>query len=105
MPVIVMAPHDPLFEKTVSNMQEVAARGGQIILITDAGRERAEASIVRFRDDHHAGRWIPLIIAPIVYALPIQMLAYFTAVFMGTDVDQPRNLGEVGHRRVISTRF
>jgi glucosamine--fructose-6-phosphate aminotransferase (isomerizing) len=67
MPVIVIAPHDRVFDKTVSNMQEVAARGGKIV---------------------------PELIAPIVYALPIQMLAYFTAVFMGTDVDQPRNLAK-----------
>ncbi len=91
MPVIVIAPHDELFEKTASNMQEVAARGGRIILITDA-RGAAEcgitpeATIVMPEMD-------PLF-APIVYALPIQMIAYQTAVFMGKDVDQPRNLAK-----------
>lgn len=91
MPVIVIAPHDALFEKTASNMQEVAARGGRIILITDAkgaaecGIE-PEATIVMPDMD-------PLF-APIVYAIPIQMIAYQTAVFMGKDVDQPRNLAK-----------
>ncbi len=91
MPVIVIAPYDRIFEKTVSNMQEVAARGGRIILITDRkGAEKATVqtlSTIVLPD-------VPEIIAPIVYALPIQMLAYFTAVFMGTDVDQPRNLAK-----------
>ncbi|NGN39915.1 glutamine--fructose-6-phosphate transaminase (isomerizing) [Mesorhizobium sp. CGMCC 1.15528] len=91
MPVIVIAPHDRIFEKTVSNMQEVAARGGKIILITDqkgadqAGIKTMETIILPD---------MPEIITPIVYALPIQMLAYYTAVFMGTDVDQPRNLAK-----------
>lgn len=91
MPVIVIAPHDALFEKTASNMQEVAARGGRIILITDAkGAAECgitpEATIIMPDMD-------PLF-APIVYALPIQMIAYQTAVFMGKDVDQPRNLAK-----------
>lgn len=91
MPVIVIAPHDQLFEKTASNMQEVAARGGRIILITDAkGAAECgitpEATIVMPEMD-------PLF-APIVYALPVQMIAYQTAVFMGKDVDQPRNLAK-----------
>lgn len=91
MPVIVVAPHDALFEKTASNMQEVAARGGRIILITDAkgavecGIE-PEATIIMPDMDPT--------FAPIVYALPIQMIAYQTAVFMGKDVDQPRNLAK-----------
>ncbi len=91
MPVIVIAPHDRIFEKTVSNMQEVAARGGQIILITDAkGAEAAgmEDSDVIIMPD------MPEIVTPIVYSLPIQLLAYHTAVHMGTDVDQPRNLAK-----------
>jgi glucosamine--fructose-6-phosphate aminotransferase (isomerizing) len=91
MPVIVIAPHDRTFDKTVSNMQEVAARGGRIILITDVeGARRATinaAETIILPD-------VPEIISPIIYALPIQMLAYFTAVFMGTDVDQPRNLAK-----------
>jgi glucosamine--fructose-6-phosphate aminotransferase (isomerizing) len=91
MPVIVIAPHDRNFDKTVSNMQEVAARGGRIILITDtegARRATIDAMETIILPD------VPEIIAPIVYALPVQMLAYFTAVFMGTDVDQPRNLAK-----------
>jgi glucosamine--fructose-6-phosphate aminotransferase (isomerizing) len=91
MPVIVIAPHDAIFEKTVSNMQEVSARGGRIVLLTDQrGVEAAGldtfATIVMPEMDP--------IVAPIVYALPVQMLAYHTAVFMGKDVDQPRNLAK-----------
>ena len=91
MPVIVIAPHDRIFEKTVSNMQEVAARGGRIILITDA--KGAAHSTVKTLETIVLPD-VPEIIAPIIYALPIQMLAYWTAVFMGTDVDQPRNLAK-----------
>ena len=91
MPVIVIAPHDRIFDKTVSNMQEVAARGGKIILITDA-RGAAHSTVETMETIVLPD--MPEIIAPIVYALPIQMLAYFTAVFMGTDVDQPRNLAK-----------
>lgn len=91
MPVIVIAPHDRHFEKTVSNMQEVAARGGQIILVTDEKGARATtletmATIVMPSVNE--------IVAPILYALPVQLIAYHTAVFMGTDVDQPRNLAK-----------
>jgi glucosamine--fructose-6-phosphate aminotransferase (isomerizing) len=91
MPVIVIAPHDSIFEKTVSNMQEVAARGGRIILITDE-RGALEAGI-----DTMATIVMPSvhpIVAPILNAVPIQLLAYHTAVFMGKDVDQPRNLAK-----------
>ncbi|MBX8825014.1 glutamine--fructose-6-phosphate transaminase (isomerizing) [Ochrobactrum sp. SFR4] len=91
MPVIVIAPFDRLYEKTVSNMQEVAARGGRIILITDkegAKHANVDAHSVLIMPD------VPELISPLVYALPIQMLAYYTAVFMGTDVDQPRNLAK-----------
>ncbi|MDI6026267.1 glutamine--fructose-6-phosphate transaminase (isomerizing) [Corticibacterium sp. UT-5YL-CI-8] len=91
MPVIVIAPHDRIFEKTVSNMQEVAARGGKIILITDQ-RGAAHATVETMETIVLPD--VPEIISPIIYALPIQMLAYFTAVFMGTDVDQPRNLAK-----------
>jgi len=91
MPVIVIAPHDRIFEKTVSNMQEVAARGGKIILITDQ-RGAAATSVETLETIVLPD--VPEIISPIIYALPIQMLAYFTAVFMGTDVDQPRNLAK-----------
>ncbi len=90
VPVIVVAPRDALFEKTMSNMQEVAARGGRIILLTTTG---AEADLVP------GGSVIGLPAAhdftnPILYAVPIQLLAYHTAVAMGTDVDQPRNLAK-----------
>ena len=91
MPVIVIAPHDRIFEKTVSNMQEVAARGGKIILITDA-RGAAQASLKTLATIVMPD--VPEIIAPIIYAIPIQLLAYHTAVLMGTDVDQPRNLAK-----------
>lgn len=91
MPVVVMAPRDALFEKTVSNMQEVMARDGQVILVTDA----AGAKIAGH------GVWETLImpdidplLSPILYALPAQLLAYYTAIAKGTDVDQPRNLAK-----------
>ncbi|MBU4529552.1 MAG: glutamine--fructose-6-phosphate transaminase (isomerizing) [Hoeflea sp.] len=91
MPVIVIAPHDRHFEKTVSNMQEVAARGGRIILITD------ETGAAATTLETMATIVLPVvdeIVAPILYALPVQLIAYHTAVFMGTDVDQPRNLAK-----------
>jgi len=91
MPVVVIAPYDRVFEKTVSNMQEVAARGGNIILMTDA-RGAAEAtveSLVTIILPDMAATF-----TPIVYAVPVQLLAYHTAVVMGTDVDQPRNLAK-----------
>ncbi|MGE0499777.1 MAG: glutamine--fructose-6-phosphate transaminase (isomerizing) [Rhizobiaceae bacterium] len=91
MPVIVIAPHDRIFEKTVSNMQEVAARGGRIILITD--QKGAKAASVKTMETIVLPD-VPSFIAPMVYALPVQLLAYHTAVFMGTDVDQPRNLAK-----------
>ena len=91
MPVIVVAPSDELMEKTMSNMQEVAARGGQIILVTDAegaahiGHGVAETIIIPK---------VSSFVAPILALIPVQLLAYHTAVFMGTDVDQPRNLAK-----------
>ena len=91
MPVVVIAPFDRVFEKTVSNMQEVAARGGKIILMTDAKGE-AEATV-----DSLVTIVMPDMDAnftPLVYAVPVQLLAYHTAVVMGTDVDQPRNLAK-----------
>ncbi len=91
MPVIVVAPSDELMEKTLSNMQEVAARGGKIILITDAegaatvGRGVAEIIVLPK---------VSSFVAPILATVPVQLLAYHTATFMGTDVDQPRNLAK-----------
>ncbi|KQP69752.1 glucosamine--fructose-6-phosphate aminotransferase [Methylobacterium sp. Leaf111] len=91
MPVIVIAPHDAVFEKTVSNMQEVAARGGRIVLIGDATGAAAHGL------DTLATVMMPEVepvVAPILYAVPIQLLAYHAAVTMGKDVDQPRNLAK-----------
>jgi glucosamine--fructose-6-phosphate aminotransferase (isomerizing) len=91
MPVIVIAPHDRVFEKTVSNMQEVAARGGKIILVTDPkGAKEAtieSAETLSLPDMASA-------VTPLVYAIPVQLIAYHTAAVIGTDVDQPRNLAK-----------
>jgi glucosamine--fructose-6-phosphate aminotransferase (isomerizing) len=91
MPVIVIAPYDRVFEKTVSNMQEVAARGGRIILMTDAKgvREATVESLVTLTLPD-----VPETVTPLVYAIPVQLIAYHTAVTIGTDVDQPRNLAK-----------
>jgi glucosamine--fructose-6-phosphate aminotransferase (isomerizing) len=91
VPVIVIAPSGPLFEKTVSNMQEVQARGGKVILISDydgiqAAGEGTVATITMPK--------VHPLIAPLVYAVPVQLLAYHVAVAKGTDVDQPRNLAK-----------
>ena len=91
VPVIVMAPQDALFDKTVSNMQEVMARGGQIYLVTDRkGARTAGEGTTAVIEMPEA----PDLIAPILYAVPAQLLAYYTAVAKGTDVDQPRNLAK-----------
>ncbi len=90
VPVIVVAPQDELFEKTMSNMQEVAARGGQIILISDADPETLGCKVAA----HIRMPKVSAFAAPLVYAVPTQLLAYHTAVIMGTDVDQPRNLAK-----------
>ena len=89
--MIVLAPSDGLFDKTVSNMQEVMARDGKVLLLSDAAG-LAEAG---------AGAWRTLLmpasdpfVAPILYAAPAQLLAYHTAMLKGTDVDQPRNLAK-----------
>ncbi|MBI1251485.1 MAG: glutamine--fructose-6-phosphate transaminase (isomerizing) [Alphaproteobacteria bacterium] len=90
-PVVVAAPHDALFEKTLSNMQEVAARGGKLIFISDAAGLREAGDIAAAQIEVPA---CDPFIAPIVYAAPIQLLAYNAAVHKGTDVDQPRNLAK-----------
>jgi glutamine---fructose-6-phosphate transaminase (isomerizing) len=91
VPVIVLAPSGPLFEKTVSNMQEVRARGGKIVLISDrAGLDEAGEGCLATIE---MPKVHPLI-APLVYAVPVQLLAYHTACVKGTDVDQPRNLAK-----------
>jgi glucosamine--fructose-6-phosphate aminotransferase (isomerizing) len=92
VPVIVLAPSGPLFEKTVSNMQEVQARGGRVILISDA-EGLAAAADARLVATIEMPKVHPLI-APLVYAIPVQLLAYHVAVAKGTDVDQPRNLAK-----------
>jgi glucosamine--fructose-6-phosphate aminotransferase (isomerizing) len=91
MPVIVIAPFDRVFEKTLSNMQEVAARGGKIILVTDpkGAREAQVESLSKITLPE-----MPATVTPLVYAIPVQLIAYHTAVVMGTDVDQPRNLAK-----------
>ena len=89
--MIVIAPYDRVFEKTVSNMQEVAARGGRIILVTDpkGAHEANVGSLVTLTLPD-----MPATVTPLVYAIPVQLIAYHTAVVMGTDVDQPRNLAK-----------
>jgi len=93
VPVIVIAPRDALFDKTASNLQEVVARGGRVILLSDqAGVARIEAQA-----RPEASVALPTVdpfVAPILYAIPVQLLAYHTAVLKGTDVDQPRNLAK-----------
>ena len=91
MPVIVIAPKDPWLEKTVSNVQEVAARGGRIILIGD---EEAKAELATELAGAVLLKPMASDFSSIVYAVPVQMLAYHAAVFMGKDVDQPRNLAK-----------
>jgi glucosamine--fructose-6-phosphate aminotransferase (isomerizing) len=91
MPVIVVAPSDELMEKTLSNMQEVAARGGKIILITDEEGARIAGHGVQ---DILVLPKVSSFVAPILATIPVQLLAYHTATFMGTDVDQPRNLAK-----------
>ena len=91
VPVIVLAPSGPLFEKTVSNMQEVMARGGKVVLISDAAglAEAGEGCMATIEMPK-----VHPLIAPLVYAVPVQLLAYHVAVAKGTDVDQPRNLAK-----------
>ncbi len=91
MPVVVIAPHDKVFDKTASNMQEVLARGGRIILVTDpkgAAAAGISAETILTLPE------MPATVTPLVYALPVQLLAYHVAVLRGTDVDQPRNLAK-----------
>ncbi len=91
VPVIVIAPHDDLFDKTASNVQETIARGGRVVLISDA------AGVDAFAGQVAASLTMPTvdpIVAPILYTVPVQLLAYHTAVLKGTDVDQPRNLAK-----------
>ena len=91
VPVVVLAPHDDLFEKTISNMQEVMARNGQVLLISEAAGIDAAGDGVTASLPMPAGGGT---FRPILYAIPMQYLAYYTAVAKGTDVDQPRNLAK-----------
>ena len=91
MPVVVIAPTDAVFDKTLSNIEQVAARKGKVIALTDA---KGAARI-----GHHAQHTVVIpdsdpFVAPILYTLPVQLLAYHTAVLKGTDVDRPRNLAK-----------
>jgi glucosamine--fructose-6-phosphate aminotransferase (isomerizing) len=90
VPVIVVAPQDGLFDKTVSNLQEVATRGGQIVLISDAPADAVGCKVAAHVEMPRATDFTN----PLIYAVPVQLLAYHTAVIMGTDVDQPRNLAK-----------
>ncbi|MAW90864.1 MAG: glutamine--fructose-6-phosphate transaminase (isomerizing) [Altererythrobacter sp.] len=91
VPVIVLAPSGPLFEKSISNMEEVRARGGQVVLISDArGLEEAGEGCIATIEMPE----VHPLIAPLVYAIPVQLLAYHVACVKGTDVDQPRNLAK-----------
>ncbi|MDQ8029566.1 MAG: SIS domain-containing protein, partial [Brevundimonas sp.] len=89
-PIVALAPLDEVFEKTASNLQEVAARGGPVIMIAPKSAPDPHGAGIRRVDapDCHS------LIAPLVYAIPVQLLAYYTAVQKGTDVDQPRNLAK-----------
>lgn len=90
VPVVVVAPYDSLFEKTLSNMQEVAARGGKVILMTDdQGAQLAGDTFALLKMPK-----VDAFIAPLIYAVPMQLLAYYTAVHLGRDIDQPRNLAK-----------
>ena len=91
IPVIALAPYDENFSKLLSNIQEIKARGGNIIMITDKkGSKKAE----KYYDQVLIMPETNIITAPIIYSLPIQLIAYYLAVLLGTDVDQPRNLAK-----------
>ena len=91
VPVVVVAPNDSLFDKTASNFEQVKARGGKLVLMSDA------TGVARLGSQAEASVTLPAVdpvVAPILYTIPVQMLAYYTAVAKGTDVDQPRNLAK-----------
>jgi glucosamine--fructose-6-phosphate aminotransferase (isomerizing) len=91
MPVVVLAPHGGLFEKTASNVQEVMARGGKVILFSDA------EGLAKLGAKPYWSMALPScdsVVSPLLYAVPAQLLAYYTALAKGTDVDQPRNLAK-----------
>ena len=91
VPVVVVAPNDSLFDKTASNFEQVKARGGKLVLLSDA------AGVARLGPQSVATLTLPAVdpaVAPILYTIPVQLLAYYTAIAKGTDVDQPRNLAK-----------
>ncbi|MBR4876705.1 MAG: SIS domain-containing protein, partial [Rhodocyclaceae bacterium] len=90
MPVVVIAPNDRLLDKLKANMQEVGARGGELFVFADQDSEFSDSPGVHvIRTPRHAG-----LLSPVVHAVPVQMLAYHTALARGTDVDRPRNLAK-----------
>ena len=90
MPVIVVAPNNDLLEKLKSNMEEVRARGGQLFVFADQQANLTEGEGIQILNVEEA----PEVIAPIIYTVPLQLLAYHVAIIKGTDVDQPRNLAK-----------
>ena len=91
MPVVVLIPHDAVFEKTLSNLKEVESRGGRIIVVTDAPSPELEDVAWEV---HRRCRRTNELLTPILLTIPLQLLAYHVAVYRGTDVDQPRNLAK-----------
>jgi glucosamine--fructose-6-phosphate aminotransferase (isomerizing) len=89
--VIVIAPTDPVFDKTMSNVQEVVARGGRVIFLSD---DTGVKKLGKLTAQTIALPAVDPFVAPILYAIPVQLLAYHVAVIKGTDVDQPRNLAK-----------
>ena len=91
VPIVVLAPRDELFEKTLSNVQEVLARGGKVVMISDKeGLARLDGQLTEAIEVPYCDPFV----APILYAVPVQLLAYHVAVVKGSDVDQPRNLAK-----------
>ena len=90
MPVVAIAPSDDLVEKLKSNLQEVKARGGELIIFTDSESNiQAEENITVIEMPK-----VDRLIAPVIYTIPLQLLAYYVALIKGTDVDRPRNLAK-----------
>src|SRR3546814_11242915 len=98
VPVVGIAPSDGLFDKTASNIQQVVARGGKVILISDAA---GIAAAGRYAVESIEMPSVDPFVAPILYAIPVQLLAYHVAVLKGNDVDQPRNLAKSERKRVV----
>lgn len=96
MPVVVVAPNNELLEKLKSNIEEVRARGGQLYVFADGDAGFNSSDNMHIIEMPH----VEEVIAPIFYTVPLQLLAYHVALIKGTDVDQPRNFGEIGYRRI-----